>query len=88
MTTEKENFIEALENNEYAEYRLDNNYVLITDMDSEPYVHVTNENYKGSEHIIEVLEDEILDIFTWRDSEVYTQGNSTIMNLYGIRYCY
>jgi hypothetical protein len=88
MTTEKENFIEAIENNEYGEYQLDDTHTLITDMDSKPYVHVTNENYQGHEHIIELMENEALDILTWNNSEIYSQQNSTFMDLFGIRYTY
>jgi hypothetical protein len=88
MNQEKQNFIEALENNEYAEYSLDNEHTLITDMDSMPYVHVSNENYESHEKIIEFLENQILDIFTWDNSEIYTQQNSTFMDFYGIRTTY
>lgn len=88
MNQEKQNFIKALENNDYAEYSLDSEHTLITDMDSKPYVAVESENYQSDEFIVELLEDEILDIFTWDMGESYTQQNLTYYDLFGIRYTY
>jgi len=86
--TDTSGFIDALEHNEYAEYPLDEHHTLITDMDSPPYVHVPNEHYQSHEHIVQLCENNILDIFTWDDGEVYTQGNSTYYAFYGIRATY
>lgn len=90
--TNKDGFADALRNNEYAEYKLDEYVTLVTDEDSEPYVCIPNEEYpemylkKGSDKIVELLESQILDIFTW-DTIVIDQGaDNTYFYFYGIEY--
>jgi len=85
---DKDGFRNALENNEYAEYDLDDNYTLVKDADSTPYVvgPPANNPVAVERHIDDLLHDSgLLDYEEIEYDESNSGENMSIWHIY-LRY--
>ena len=85
MDEETQNFVEASQNDEYAEYELDDGFVLITDWEGDgmfnPYV-VLPDGYEDEDRVDNLLYDNTGDFMDYTDFEIAEQG-VTFAHLYG-----
>lgn len=93
MNEVKEEFIEAVKNDEYAEIDLGENVALVTDWEGDglffPYLCVPSEDYQGHESFQRLLEEnDISELFHWDEIEVYEQNGMTFADFYGVEISY
>lgn len=76
MDEKAQNFVEAAQNDEYAEYKLEDGFVLITDWEGDgsfyPYVILPHE-YTDKTEVIDTLLEEAGEFLTFLDVEIETQ---------------
>lgn len=86
MNQETQNFIEAVENDEYAEYEIGDGFVLITDWEGDgsfnPYV-VLPDGYEDEETLIESLHKQAGHFLHFDDLEIHEQNHLSFAHLYG-----
>lgn len=86
MDLENENFVRAVENDEYAEYELDDGFVMITDWEGDgtfnPYV-VLPDKFSDEDEVVELLTEEAGHMMNFDDLEIAEQNHLTFAHLYG-----
>ena len=86
MDEETQNFVEAVQNDEYAEYELEDGFILITDWEGDglfdPYV-VLPDGFDDVGRVENLLYDEAGDFMTADGVEIEEQNYLTIGYIYG-----
>lgn len=76
MNEKAQQFVEAVQNDEYAEYAIGDNFVLITDWEGDgsfhPYV-VLPHQYTDRSEVVDILLEEAGEFLTFSDVEIETQ---------------
>lgn len=85
MNLETENFVRAVENDEYAEYELDDGFVLITNWEGDgmfnPYVVLPDEHH-DDEFVDALLNTEAGHFMDFDDVEIVEQNHLTSVHIY------
>lgn len=83
---EAQNFVEAAQNNEYAEYELGDGFTIITDWEGNgdflPYV-VLPDGYEDEVTLLESLQEEAGDFLHCDDLEIAGQNHLTFAHIHG-----
>lgn len=84
MSEQKENFIEAVQNDEYAEFDLNADMVMVTDWEGDglfdPYI-VLPEGHDEPEELLDIIDS--LDFMSCSEIEIEEQNYLTIGHIFG-----